>query len=100
MAPYVHEELKADRIVQAVAVSFLARILRGELIVEVVGDEIGEVTLDQATLEAACQRVEWNGPGSRMKRHEPPPAPFCPQVSGNRSHDGNRNLRDHEVTGA
>jgi len=75
VAPFVHAELKADRIVQAVAVNFLARILRGELVVEVVGTELGLIVLDQMSLEAACKRVEWNGP-KRMKRHEPPPIAF------------------------
>jgi hypothetical protein len=87
VAPYIPEELRDDRILQAVAVHFFARIIRGELVVQVAGPLVGQVTLDQASIERACLRIDWNGP-KRTKRHAPPPIGFarrcltiCPPVA-------------------
>lgn len=76
VVPYVADELRDSRILQAVAVHFFVRILRGELVVEVAGPEIGEVTLDANQLERACNVVEWDGP-KRTKRHVAPPVAFA-----------------------
>jgi hypothetical protein len=76
VAPFVPEELKAERLLQAVAVHFFTRIIRGELVVEVAGPGVGVVTLDQAGIEAACQKIEWDGP-KRTKRHIAPPIEFA-----------------------
>jgi hypothetical protein len=83
VAPFVPEELRAHRIIQAVAVHFFTRILRGELIVEVVAPNGDSVTFDQSGFEAACKGVRWDGP-KRTKRHVPPPIDFakrCLQVT-------------------
>src|SRR5262249_19071858 len=76
VAPFVPDELKADRFLQAVAVHFFTRIVRGELIVEVVGPGLGSVTLDKSGIEAACKKVVWDSP-KRTKRHVPPPIEFA-----------------------
>jgi hypothetical protein len=68
VAPFIHESLKAERLLQAVAVHFFTRILRGELVVEVMGTELGTVTLNKSTIAAACERIMWDGP-KRTKRH-------------------------------
>lgn len=78
VAPYVPDELRADRILQAVAVHFFARIVRGELVVEVVGPGVGRAILDAANIDAACREIEWNGP-KRTKRHAAPPIEFARQ---------------------
>ena len=75
VVPFVHEDLKAERLLQAVAVHFFTRILRGELIVEVVGAELGSVTLNKVTIAAACKGIKWDGP-KRTKRHVTPPIDF------------------------
>lgn len=82
VAPFIPTEIKSQRLVQAVAVHFFSRIVRGELSVEVVGDG-KTVTLDAAGIEAACRQIEWNGP-RRTKRHVAPPISFarnCFQLS-------------------
>ena len=76
VAPYVPEELKADQLLQAVLVHFFTRIVRGELVVEIVGPEIGSVILDKLSILAACKRVPWGGP-KRTKRHVAPPIEFA-----------------------
>jgi hypothetical protein len=76
VAPFIHEELKADRLLQAVAVHFFTRIIRGELEVEVVGPAIDSVTLDRNSISAACRDITWDGP-SRTKRHVAPPIDFA-----------------------
>ena len=78
VAPYVHEDLKAERLLQAVAVHFFTRIMRGELVVEVIGRDLGSVTLDKGALDAACKRIRWDGP-KRTKRHVAPPIDFVEQ---------------------
>ena len=76
VAPFVPDELKAERVLQAVAVHFFTRILRGELVVEVVGPGIGSVILDKQEIQNACNRITWDGP-KRTKRHLPPPISFA-----------------------
>jgi hypothetical protein len=76
VAPFVPEELRAESLLQAVAVHFFSRIVRGELIVEVVGSGIGSVTLDAQRIEDACRTIVWNGP-KRTKRHVAPPIDFA-----------------------
>lgn len=78
VAPYVPEELQADRLLQAVAVNFFTRIVRGELVVEVVGPDLGAITLDRDNIEAAVDRIKWDGPRP-MKRHVAPPVSFARQ---------------------
>src|SRR5262245_36917936 len=51
VAPFVPDELQAERVLQAVAVHFFTRIVRGDLVVEVVGPGIGVVTLDKDGIE-------------------------------------------------
>ncbi|QDU28885.1 hypothetical protein ETAA8_39910 [Anatilimnocola aggregata] len=75
VAPYIPAEIKAERLVQAVAVHFFTRIVRGELIVEVAGDG-KTITLDAAGIESACRQIVWNGP-RRTKRHVAPPISFA-----------------------
>lgn len=76
VSPYIPDELKGARLVQAVAVHFFTRILRGELEVEVVGKDIGNKLLSQSTIEAVCKDIAWDGP-KRTKRHAPPPIAFA-----------------------
>lgn len=76
VAPFVREELRADRLLQAVAVHFFTRILRGELEVEVAGQGVGSVTLNRDTIGAACEKMAWDGP-ARTKRHIAPPIGFA-----------------------
>lgn len=76
VVPFVAAEVKASRILQAVAVHFFARIIRGELSVAVSGPGFEEVTLDAERLEHACGLVVWDGP-KRTKRHVAPPIPFA-----------------------
>jgi hypothetical protein len=78
VAPFVPDELQAERILQAVIVHFFTRILRGELEVEIRGPELGHVTLNAESIEEVAQRIEWNG-SKRMKRHQPPPIAFAKQ---------------------
>jgi len=78
VAPFVHEDLKAERLLEAVAVHFFLRIVRGELVVEIVGNGLGSVTLDQRAIASACKRIKWNGP-KRTKRHVAPPIAFVRQ---------------------
>jgi hypothetical protein len=78
VAAFVPEELKPDRVLQAVAVHFFTRILRGELIVEIVGPGLGSVVLDQHGIQDACKQVAWEGP-KRTKRHVAPPIVFAKQ---------------------
>lgn len=75
VAPYIHPEINAARLLEAVAVNFFLRIVRGDLVVEVVGRDLPMVRLDQSTIEDACTRMDWTGP-KRMKRHTPPPIAF------------------------
>lgn len=82
VSPFIPDELDAERLVQAVAVHFFITILRGDLIVEVMGPGIGSVTLDGSSIEDVCKRIKWDGP-KRAKRHVPPPIAFakrCLQV--------------------
>jgi hypothetical protein len=76
VAPFVPDELKADRVLQAVAVHFFTRIVRGELVVEVVRPGVGSVTLDQRGIQNACDLIAWDGP-KRTKRHVAPPISFA-----------------------
>jgi hypothetical protein len=76
VVPFVPDELKADRILQAVAVHFFTRILREELVVELMGPGLDSVTLDKSGIAAACSKVTWDGP-KRTKRHVPPPIEFA-----------------------
>ena len=75
VAPFVPNELKAERLLQAVAVHFFTKILQGELVVEVVGPGIGSVKLDQCGIGDACRSIVWDGP-KRSKRHAAPPIEF------------------------
>ncbi|MFH1918942.1 MAG: hypothetical protein ABIP48_03505 [Planctomycetota bacterium] len=81
VAPFVSEDLKAERLVQAVAVHFFTRILRGDLVVEIVGNAIGQVTLDRSSIADACNRIKWDGP-KRTKRHIAPPIAFANSCFG------------------
>lgn len=76
VAPFVPEELKAERILQAVIVHFFTRILRGELEVEVSGPELGNISLTAESIEDAAKGIIWNG-SKRMKRHVAPPLAFA-----------------------
>lgn len=75
VVPFIHEDLRAEGLLQAVAAHFFVSILRGRLEVEVGGDELGIVRLDAEGLEAACRRVTWDG-SRRTKRHMSPPIGF------------------------
>ena len=55
VAPFVPDELKAERILQAVIVHFFTRILRGELEVEVSGPELGKIAINADSIEDAAQ---------------------------------------------
>ena len=81
VAPYIPEELKADRLLQAVLVNFFVPILRGELIVEIVGSELGSVTVESSSISAVCKKVNWDG-HPRTKRHVAPPIKFVRQSLG------------------
>jgi hypothetical protein len=74
VTPFIHPDLDADRILQAVLVHFFLPILRGELVVEVACDT-GTVVLNSDTLEETCGLVKWDGP-KRAKRHVAPPLGF------------------------
>jgi hypothetical protein len=76
VSPFIPDEVKAHRLLEAVAVHFFTRILRGDLVVEVVGEGVGAVTLDKTGIEAACKKMQWNGP-KRTKRHVAPPIAFA-----------------------
>jgi hypothetical protein len=80
VAPFIPDEIKAERLLQAVAVHFFSRIVRGELIVEVVGKGVNE-RLDQEGIAAVCKRIMWDGP-KRTKRHVSPPIAFAKQCLG------------------
>lgn len=82
VVPFIPDELRADRLIQAVGVHFFTRILRGELEVEIAGPGIGEVKLDRAGLSAACKKIIWDGP-ARTKRHVAPPIEFARQCLDN-----------------
>jgi len=75
VAPYVPDELKTERLLQAVAVHFFVPIVRGDLVVEIEGPGFAVVTLDNARIDAACKTVAWDGP-RRTKRHVAPPIQF------------------------
>lgn len=76
VSPYIPEGLCAERLLQTVAIHFFARILRGELEVEVCGPNLGSITLNRESLADKCRRMTWNGP-TRAKRHLPPPIGFA-----------------------
>lgn len=81
VAPFVPEELQAKRLLQAVAVHFFTRILRGELIVvvagrDVAGRDVHSITLDKKGISEACKLIKWDGP-KRTKRHTSPPIDFA-----------------------
>jgi hypothetical protein len=76
VSPFIPAELRADRLMQAVAVHFFTRILRGEMVVEVEGKETGVKRLDRASIEAVCKEIRWDG-SKRSKRHAPPPIAFA-----------------------
>lgn len=76
VVPFIPDDLRAEGLLQAVAAHFFVSILRGQLEVEVAGGGLGVVQLDEQTLEAACQRVTWDGL-KRTKRHVPPPVAFA-----------------------
>lgn len=75
VVPFIPDELRADRLLQAVIAHFFIRILRGELEVEIVGAGLGAVKLDRTGIAAACKKIKWDGP-TRTKRHMPPPIEF------------------------
>lgn len=75
VVPFIHEGLRAENLLRAVAAHFFVSILRGQLEVEVAGRELGVVRMDAEGLEAACRRVTWDGP-RRMKLHVAPPIEF------------------------
>jgi hypothetical protein len=82
VAPFIHPDIRASRLLEAIAVNFFLRIVRGELVVEVAGADLPYVRLDSQTIEEWCETTEWNGP-KRMKRHTAPPITFirrCLQV--------------------
>lgn len=76
VSPFVPDELQAERLLQAVAVYFFTRILRGELEVIIAGPGIGTVRLDCEGIGAACRKIVWDGP-PRTKRHIAPPIAFA-----------------------
>jgi hypothetical protein len=76
IAPFVPEELREDRLLQAVIVHFFTRIIRGQLEVEISGPEMECVLLNTDTIESAAELVKWNG-SKRMKRHAAPPLRFA-----------------------
>lgn len=75
VSPYVPQTLKADRLLQAVAVHFFTSILRGKLEVEISGQEIGTVFLNREQISGICRDLNWKG-SQRMKRHVAPPIEF------------------------
>lgn len=76
VVPYVHEDLKAEHLLQAVAVHFFTRIVRGELVVEVAGPDLDVVTLDQSSIkQVRDKQITWGG-AKRTKRHVAPPIEF------------------------
>jgi hypothetical protein len=81
VAPFVPDELQAERVLQAVAVHFFTPIVRGELIVEVVGPGSDLVTLDKDKIETACSKMGWGGP-KRTKRHVAPPIAYAERCLG------------------
>ncbi len=76
VVPYVAAELQGFQMLQAVAAHFFIPILRGELIVEIAGPDVGDVRLDQSTIQHRCKEIVWNGP-KRTKRHAAPPIGFA-----------------------
>ena len=76
VAPYVPDELREDRLLQAVIVHFFTRILRGQLEVEISGPELEPILIDSGSIERAAKLVQWNG-SKRMKRHAAPPVAFA-----------------------
>lgn len=76
VAPFVPEELREERLLQAVIVHFFTRILRGQLEVEISGPKLETVLLDATSIERAGKLVTWNG-SKRMKRHAAPPLAFA-----------------------
>ncbi|NMC21375.1 MAG: hypothetical protein GYA33_13265 [Thermogutta sp.] len=75
VVPYAAPELKGTHLLQAICVHFFLPILRGELIVDLVTPDTGEVRLDQKSLEERSRSVKWDGP-KRSKRHVAPPIDF------------------------
>lgn len=79
VVPFIPPELQAEHLLQAVAVHFFIRILRGELVVEVAFPDGHTETLDERGIDEACRRRTWHGP-KRTKRHTPPPIEFARQT--------------------
>lgn len=96
VSPFVPDELQAERLLQAVAVYFFTRILRGELEVTVVGPGIGTTRLDRTGLAAACRKIEWDGP-PRTKRHVAPPIEFAKECVGKTPELVTEVLGEHKV---
>lgn len=76
VVPFIPEQLQAKHLLQAVAVHFFSRIVRRELIVEVVFPDGHTETLDDQTIDQTCGRLAWDGP-KRTKRHMAPPIEFA-----------------------
>ncbi len=76
VSPYLHDEVKAENLLQAVAVHFFWRILLKHLEVVVVGCAAGPQVLRWDTIAEVCRSIEWSGP-KRAKRHAPPPLDFA-----------------------
>ncbi|MBX7073715.1 MAG: hypothetical protein K1X71_11265 [Pirellulales bacterium] len=75
VAPFVPAELKASLILKAVAIQFFARILCGDLVVEVSGPDLPPQQLDRHSLADICDGIEWN-PKKSGKWNQKPPVSF------------------------
>lgn len=76
VVPFVVGALQGNRIVQAVCAHFFVPILEGKLVLEVNATDIGEVRIDQSTIQEVCKSIVWDGP-KRTKRHCAPPIAFA-----------------------
>jgi len=78
VVPYITSELNGIKLLQAISVHFFLPILRGELIIDLVSIDTGEVRLDANTLEEFCNNIKWDG-SRRTKRNNAPPIKFVNQ---------------------
>lgn len=88
VVPYVPAVLRAEAILKLVAINFFVPVIRGELIVDVVGPGLPsgepEIRVDAASIEEVCRSLTWNGKVTQ-KQSSPPPIDLASEA--NRLHD-------------
>lgn len=81
VVPFLRDEIMADDLLRSAALHWFVAILRGELVVEVVGPDGTERRLDAGSIGEVVEGLEWAGT-KRDKRHRPPPVALAAWAVG------------------